>query len=169
MRPLRVHARSELARAIDQTLHVADRETIQAGHEVDVPPDARKRPRIGDWPAGEKVWIVDAPELRQTCSDGWQAGKMAADYLTGLIHNRSVACDLKQSPSTPGKVYALCKVDGQDLSAAMAEAGMAWSYTPQTRDYTVQETNAMIGVFGVHAHDCMKAWEWRTRQAPPRS
>ena len=24
----------------------------------------------------------------------------------------------------------------------------------------------MIGVFGVHAHDCMKAWEWRTRQAP---
>jgi len=51
----------------------------------------------------------------------------------------------------------------------MAEAGMAWSYTPQTRDYTVQETNAMIGVFGVHGHDCMKAWEWRTRQLPPRS
>ena len=114
------------------------------------------------------LWGIDAPERGQTCSDGWQAGKMAADYLTGLIHNRSVACDLKQSPSTPGKVYALCKVDGQDLSAAMAEAGMAWSYTPQTRDYTVQETNAMIGVFGVHAHDCMKAWEWRTRQLPPR-
>ena len=50
------------------------------------------------------LWGIDAPERGQTCSDGWQAGKMAADYLTGLIHNRSVACDLKQSPSTPGKV-----------------------------------------------------------------
>lgn len=114
------------------------------------------------------LWGVDAPEIGQTCSDGWPAGKMAADYLADLIHNRSLACDLKQSPSTPGTTYALCKVDGKDLSAAMAEAGMAWSYTPQTKDYTVQEANAMIGVFGVHAHDCMKAWEWRTRQLPPR-
>jgi len=51
-----------------------------------------------------QLWGIDAPERGQTCSDGWQAGKMAADYLTSLIHNRSVACDLKQSPSTPGKV-----------------------------------------------------------------
>jgi endonuclease YncB( thermonuclease family) len=115
------------------------------------------------------LWGIDAPEIRQTCSDGWQAGKMAADYLAGLVHNRSVACDLKQSASTLGKAYALCTVDGQDLSAAMAEAGMAWSYTPQTKDYTVQETNAMIGVLGVDAHDCTKAWEWRARQLPPRS
>ncbi|WP_428663709.1 thermonuclease family protein [Reyranella sp.] len=114
------------------------------------------------------LWGIDAPESGQTCSDGWQAGKMAADYLAGLVHNRSLACDLRQSPSTPGRTYALCRADGQDLSSAMAEAGMAWSYTPQTKDYTVQETNAMIGVFGVHAHDCMKAWEWRNRQLPPR-
>jgi endonuclease YncB( thermonuclease family) len=119
--------------------------------------------------AAVHLWGIDAPEIGQTCTDGWPAGKMAADYLAGLVHNRRLACDLEQSPSTPGKAYALCKVDGQDLSAAMAGAGMAWSYTPQTRDYTVQESNAMIGVLGVHAHDCMKAWEWRTRQLPPRS
>ena len=94
---------------------------------------------------------------------------MAADYLAALVHNRSLACDLKQSAvNARAKTYALCKVDGQDLSAAMAVAGMAWSYMPQTKDYTVQESNAMIGVFGGHAHDCMKAWEWRTRQLPPR-
>ncbi|MCW5737855.1 MAG: thermonuclease family protein [Enhydrobacter sp.] len=114
------------------------------------------------------LWGVDAPEVGQTCADGWPAGKMAADYLRGLIHNRSLVCDHRQSQSTPGTTYALCKVDGKDLSAAMAEAGMAWAYTSQTKDYTVQETNAMIAVFGVHAHDCMKAWEWRTRQLPPR-
>lgn len=114
------------------------------------------------------LWGIDAPEVGQTCSDGWPAGRIAADYLARLIHNRRLACDIEQSPSTPGKTYALCKVDGKNLSAAMAEAGMAWSYTAQTKDYTVQESNAMIGVFGVHAHDCMKAWEWRTRQLPPR-
>lgn len=62
---------------------------------------------------------IDAPDSGQTCDDGWHAGKMAADYLSGLIHNCSLACDLKQSPSTPGKAHALCKVDVQDLSAAM--------------------------------------------------
>lgn len=113
------------------------------------------------------LWGIDAPEKGQTCADGWQAGNMAAGYLAGLIHNRSLACELKpSSPATPGRTYALCKVDGQDLSAAMAGAGMAWSYGPQTEDYTVQESNAMISVLGLHAHDCMKAWEWRSRRLP---
>lgn len=109
------------------------------------------------------LWGIDAPEKAQTCADGWQAGKMAAEYLAGLIQNRSLACDLKPSSATPGQTFGLCKVDGQDLGAAMVEAGMAWSYTPQTKDYTVQESNAMSAVLGVHANDCMKAWEWRSR------
>jgi endonuclease YncB( thermonuclease family) len=116
--------------------------------------------------AAVHLWGIDAPEKGQICSDGWQAGSMAADYLAGLIHNRSLACELKPSDSTAGRTYALCKVDGQNLSAAMAGAGMAWSYAPQTQDYTVQESNAMISVLGLHAHDCMKAWEWRSRRLP---
>jgi endonuclease YncB( thermonuclease family) len=115
------------------------------------------------------LWGIDAPEIDQTCSDGWPAGKMAADRLASLIHDRKLVCNLEKWPSTPGKAFALCKADGQDLSAAMVDAGMAWSYTAQTGDYTVPESNAMIGVRGVHAHDCMKAWEWRSRQLPPRS
>jgi endonuclease YncB( thermonuclease family) len=115
------------------------------------------------------LWGIDAPERGQICADGWPAGKMAADYLAGLIHDRRLACKLEPSAAAGGKTFALCKVDGQDLSAAMAGAGMAWSYTAQTTDYTVQESNAMIGVLGVHAHDCMKAWEWRSRHLAPRS
>lgn len=68
------------------------------------------------------LWGIDAPESGQTCADGWPVGKMAADFLAGLIHNRSLASDPKRSPSTRGKAYALCKVDGQDLRGAMAEA-----------------------------------------------
>jgi len=62
----------------------------------------------------------------------------------------------------PGQTYALCKAGGQDLSAAMASAGMAWSNPDQTKDYTVQESNANL--LGVHANACLKAWEWRTQK-----
>jgi endonuclease YncB( thermonuclease family) len=110
------------------------------------------------------LWGIDAPEKGQTCGDGWPAGQMATEYLTGLVHTRPLVCETKPWPATPGQTYALCKVDGQDLSAAMADAGMAWSNTAQTKDYTVQESNAMRNILGVHGNACLKAWEWRTRQ-----
>ena len=113
------------------------------------------------------LWGIDAPEKGQACADGWPAGQVAADYLAGLIRGRKVECQAKSEPSG-GRPAAQCKVDGQDLSAAMAAAGMAWAYTKETTDYTVQDSQAMIQVLGVHAHDCMKAWEWRTRSERPR-
>lgn len=33
----------------------------------------------------------------------------------------------------------------------------------QAASYTVQETEAMSAIRGVHAHACDKAWEWRSR------
>jgi len=114
------------------------------------------------------LWGIDAPERGQTCADGWPAGQIAADYLTGLIRGRKLECQPKSAATAGGRAAAQCKVDGQDLSAAMAAAGMAWAYTEETRDYTLQDSQAMIQVLGVHAHDCMKAWEWRTRGERPR-
>jgi len=108
------------------------------------------------------LWGIDAPDKGHLCADGWDAGKAAADYLTSLIGAKLVTCESKTSP-TPGGPFVVCKVDGQDLSAAMVLAGMAWSYPQQSQDYVVQESNAMIAVRGVHAHVCLKPWEWRTR------
>jgi endonuclease YncB( thermonuclease family) len=110
------------------------------------------------------LWGVDAPEKGQVCADGWPAGQMAQLYLEGLVKGRKLTCDPKGAPGTPGGAFALCRVDGQDLSDAMAGAGMAWAVPAQTQDYTVADSNAMIAVLGVHAHDCMKAWEWRSRE-----
>lgn len=109
------------------------------------------------------LWGVDAPEKGQTCGDGWPAGKIAEDYLGGLIHGHKVNCTLKQTAASK-PVFAICTADGQDLSAAMASSGMAWAYPAQTKDYTVAESNAMIAVLGIHGHQCLKAWEWRARQ-----
>ncbi len=113
------------------------------------------------------LWGVDAPEKGQVCADGWPAGQIATEYLAGLVHGRKVSCDLKNTPGT-GPAFAVCKVDGQDLSASMASAGMAWAYLAQSNDYAVADANAMYELTGVHAHDCMKAWDWRARHPMAR-
>jgi endonuclease YncB( thermonuclease family) len=105
------------------------------------------------------LWGIDAPDKGHVCSDGWDAGKAAADYLQSVINNRSLTCEAKASPA-PGGPFAICKIDGQDLSAVMALAGMAWAM-PNVPDYSVQASNAMYTIRGVYAHPCVTAWEWR--------
>jgi endonuclease YncB( thermonuclease family) len=109
------------------------------------------------------LWGIDAPEKGQVCADGWAAGQAAIDRLKSLIQGQQVACVLKSTEESP-RVAALCKAGGKDLSAAMAGDGLAWALPAETTAYTVQDTNAMAGVWGVHAHPCMKAWEWRAKQ-----
>lgn len=105
------------------------------------------------------LWGVDAPDTGHICADGWDAGRAAAAYLQSLIGSQSVACEPKAS-TIAGGPYAVCKAGGQDLSAAMASAGMAWAL-PNVADYSVQASNAMYAISGVYAHPCVKAWEWR--------
>jgi endonuclease YncB( thermonuclease family) len=105
------------------------------------------------------LWGIDAPDTGHICSDGWDAGKAAATHLKGLIGAHPVTCESKAS-SLPGGPFAVCKANGQDLSAAMASAGMAWPM-PKVPDYSVQAADAMYAVSGVYSHPCAKAWEWR--------
>jgi endonuclease YncB( thermonuclease family) len=105
------------------------------------------------------LWGIDAPDPGHICSDGWDAGKAAADYLRNLIAGKPVSCEPKAT-TVPGGPFAVCKVGGQDLGAAMAAGGMAWAL-PNVPDYSVQASNAMYAISGVYAHPCVKAWEWR--------
>ena len=107
----------------------------------------------------QHLWGIDAPDIGHVCADGWDAGKAAAAYLRSLLGTKPVTCEPKAS-ALPGGPFAICKVDGQDLSAAMASAGMAWA-APNVADYSVQASNAMYAISGVYAHPCVKAWEWR--------
>lgn len=111
-----------------------------------------------------RLWGIDAPEKAQTCGDGWAAGKAAADYLAQLMQGKTVTCELKTAPYNKKETYGLCKANGQDLSAAMVSAGMAWSLPELTQDYTVQDSNAQYMIRGINAHPCAKAWDWREEQ-----
>lgn len=109
-----------------------------------------------------RLWGIDSPENNQTCAHRWPAGRIASEYLAGLLRGRASTCEPK-TIDRYGRTVALCRVDGQDLGAAMVSAGMAWAFVRYSRDYVAQESEAKAANLGVHAHDCQPAWEWRAR------
>ena len=110
-----------------------------------------------------RLYGVDAAEKEQTCTDGWAAGRAAISYLRDLVQDHEVACKAVAKGHS-GPTLALCTVDGEDLGAAMVAAGMAWASTRYSNDYVDEEAQANIERLGVHDHDCVPAWVWRTRQ-----
>lgn len=109
-----------------------------------------------------RLWGIDAPESHQSCADGWAAGRMATDYLVGLMHDRRITCEAK-GKDRYGRTIGLCKGEEQDIGAAMVSAGMAWAFVRYSHDYVAQELEAKGHNFGIHAHGCEPAWEYRAR------
>lgn len=115
--------------------------------------------------AGERVRLygIDAPEQAQICLDGWPAGAEATAYLVKLVDGRRVECRMVERDRY-GRAVSLCYADGDDLSAAMVSAGMALAFVRFSRRYVDAERRAAAGGRGLHAHDCVPAWDWRARQ-----
>lgn len=113
-----------------------------------------------------RLWGIDAPETKQDCPDGWAAGRLAAAHLLTLIKGRPVVCELKDTDRY-GRTVAICRAGGEDLGALMVRSGMAWAFVRYSSDYVEQEARAKAAGFGVHAHGCVPAWEWREQQRNP--
>jgi endonuclease YncB( thermonuclease family) len=64
-----------------------------------------------------RLWGVDAPELHQTCKDGWAAGIESKRTLERLIAAGSIRCELKDTDRY-GRSVGLCRTGEQDLGAA---------------------------------------------------
>src|SRR5689334_6051830 len=65
-----------------------------------------------------RLWGIDAPELHQTCVDGWAAGHLAASRLQALTAGRQVVCQEKDRDGY-GRTVAICRASGEDLGALM--------------------------------------------------
>jgi endonuclease YncB( thermonuclease family) len=70
-----------------------------------------------------RLWGIDAPESKQWCGD-YPAGTMATGTLQMLIKGKTVVCEPKATDRY-GCTVALCRADGEDLSRAMVQLGMA--------------------------------------------
>jgi endonuclease YncB( thermonuclease family) len=110
-----------------------------------------------------RLWGIDAPETHQACADGWRAGLEATAAMRRLIEGKVVTCELRGHDRYRRSI-GLCRADGRDLGAEMVELGMAWAFTRYSSDYVGQERTAIGARVGIHAHDCMKAWDWRAQQ-----
>jgi endonuclease YncB( thermonuclease family) len=115
-----------------------------------------------------RLWGIDAPESKQLCPDGWPAGRAATTYIRTLLKDHTVTCEAR-GHDRYGRTIGLCRADGVDIQAAMVRAGMAWAFVRYSHDYVGQEAEANAEHLGVHAHQCLPAWEWRAEQAAKRN
>lgn len=107
---------------------------------------------------------LDAAEIGQVCADGWPAGDMARRYLQELIEGKGVVC-VRIAGARGKETDAVCRADGVDVGGAMVTAGQAFAFVPHSARYIAQEEAAAQSRRGVHGHQCLPPWEWRsTRQ-----
>ena len=77
-----------------------------------------------------RLWGIDAPEMKQSCPDGWPAGLMATTRLFDLTRGRQIVCQEKDR-DLHGRVVAVCRVGGEDLGAILVREGFAWADEPR--------------------------------------
>ena len=116
-----------------------------------------------------RLFGIDAPELRQLCRDARggdvTCGLAARDALTRLIGGRDVSCAPAEAPSYD-RIVAICKVDGTDLSEAMARDGHAIELKAHSKGrYAAAERTARDARRGIWAGEFERPSEWRQRTA----
>lgn len=108
-----------------------------------------------------RLWGIDAPETRQEC-EGWPAGHLAASALQSIIKGKTVTCQAK-GHDRYDRTIAKCYANGADIQALMVRRGWAWAFTRYSSDYVSEEAKAKAEQLGIHAHNCLPAWEWRRK------
>ena len=106
---------------------------------------------------------IDAPELSQTCPDGWPAGRMALTRLLEITNGKTIICQ-DRDRDRYGRVVAVCWASGEDIGARLVRDGLAWAFLRYSADYAPQEAKAKADRLGIHAHGCQPAWEWRAQK-----
>lgn len=106
---------------------------------------------------------IDAPEMNQTCANGWVAGEYAAAVLRGILDRRLVIC-IPKTTDRYGRTVAVCWVDAVDIGAEMVRQGLAWAFTRYSNDYALQEAYAKAVGLGIHGAGCQQAWDYRAEK-----
>jgi len=94
------------------------------------------------------------------------AGRRAATQRPGCRHclQADQSSARKRTGTATIEPSQICRVSGEDLGAIMVREGFAWAFTRYSVDYVDQQEEARRANRGVHAHDCVPAWEWRAQQ-----
>ena len=119
--------------------------------------------------AGQRIRLygIDAPESRQTCSKHGQTyacGKEATAYLRQLIAGQIVRCAPRDQDRYK-RIIAVCFTpDGINLNQTMVRAGQALAYRRYASDYIPDETTARTAQRGLWSGEFTLPWQWRKEQ-----
>ena len=114
-----------------------------------------------------RLWGVDAPEGRQTCLAGgrrWPCGRQATRALARQIDGRSVDCEER---ARDGRVIAVCRRNGKDISAWLVREGWALAFRRYTRGVRDRGVRGEGGAAGALARQIRSALGLAPRRAAP--
>lgn len=112
---------------------------------------------------------IDAPERNQICMRGsapWTCGMEAGERLAALISGRSVRCEQRDT-DIYGRIVATCRVGNTDLSAELAEAGLAIALPQFSTFYVANEKRARDRRRGLWDSEFQLPSEYRAAHPPP--
>lgn len=124
-----------------------------------------------------RLWGIDAPEGRQTCTRGgetYRCGTEAANYLDSQVRDQVVFCVPEGRPDRYRRIVAKCSISlsgvqteyeqGLDLGAVMVIAGWAVDYPRYSQHrYAVDQSSAQRRQSGLWSGEFQMPWEWRGR------
>ena len=118
-----------------------------------------------------RLWGVDAPEGRQTCTRAgaaYRCGQEAANALADAIGPSTVTCVPRGRPDRYRRIVARCTVSSAGLTGDIAQwlvlSGHALDYPHYSAGaYAESERFAREGRTGVWAGEFQRPWEWRAR------
>ena len=125
-----------------------------------------------------RLWGIDAPESRQTCTRGgetYRCGTGAANALDRFIGDRTVTCRPHGRPDRYRRVVAICTVrvpspiagtGSVDMDLAQRQVSIGWAVDyPRYSDrhYYGYQSSAQRARSGVWAGEFQMPWEWRRR------
>lgn len=102
---------------------------------------------------GQRIRLhgVDAFEAEQNCHGGtgqeWGCGGVATRSLQEAVFGRTTICFPKDRDAY-GRVVAICRTEGTDLSALQAIRGLAIAYRKYGQEYVADETVAKTAKVG---------------------
>lgn len=111
-----------------------------------------------------RLFGIDAPESAQRCnaSSGkqWACGTAAITEMQRLVGGKNVVCE-DRGDGDYDRRLGLCRADGMDISAAMVDAGMAWSFKKYSHAYDENEDAARAKHIGIWQAETQTAWDYR--------
>lgn len=114
-----------------------------------------------------KLWGIDAPEVKQTCTtrqgQSYDCFTPAKDMLGSFIGQKQITCYIR-GQDRHGQKVGTCGVDDLDLAALMVRAGWALAYLDLSPQYIELEGEAQARQRGLWKGRVEAPWSWRSRQ-----